>query len=62
MTKTTKNQDIESLTVDDTETEIENQITERAYYKAEKRGFLPGYEEQDWLEAEQEILENQIIM
>ena len=26
-----------------------------AYYKAEKRGFTPGYELKDWYEAEQEI-------
>ena len=26
-----------------------------AYYKAEKRGFTPGYELKDWEEAEQEI-------
>ena len=26
-----------------------------AYYKAEKRGFLPGGEIEDWLEAEEEI-------
>lgn len=26
-----------------------------AYYKAEKRGFSPGRELQDWLEAEKEI-------
>ena len=30
-------------------------ISEAAYYKAEKRGFEPGHEEQDWLEAEKEI-------
>ncbi|MGR8933501.1 MAG: DUF2934 domain-containing protein [Gammaproteobacteria bacterium] len=30
-------------------------ISEAAYYKAERRGFAPGFEEQDWLEAEQEI-------
>lgn len=27
-----------------------------AYYKAEKRGFKPGHELDDWLEAEREIL------
>ena len=27
-----------------------------AYYKAEERGYEPGYEIQDWLEAEAEIL------
>lgn len=26
-----------------------------AYLKAERRGFLSGYEESDWLEAEQEV-------
>ena len=30
-------------------------ISEAAYYKAEKRGFVPGHEEQEWLEAEKEI-------
>jgi len=30
-------------------------ILEAAYYKAEKRGFEPGYAEQDWSEAEREV-------
>jgi hypothetical protein len=30
-------------------------IAERAYYRAEKRGFAPGYELEDWLAAEREI-------
>jgi hypothetical protein len=30
-------------------------IAERAYYKAEKRGFVPGHELEDWLAAEREI-------
>lgn len=30
-------------------------IAEAAYYKAEARGFVPGFEETDWLVAEQEI-------
>lgn len=30
-------------------------ISGAAYYKAEKRGFESGHEEQDWLEAEKEI-------
>ena len=29
-------------------------IAELAYYKAEKRGFKPGHELDDWLEAERE--------
>jgi Protein of unknown function (DUF2934) len=31
-------------------------IAEIAYYKAENRGFEPGYELDDWLEAEQEYI------
>ncbi|TAN66784.1 MAG: DUF2934 domain-containing protein [Methylobacter sp.] len=31
-------------------------IAELAYYKAENRDFAPGYELEDWLEAEQELL------
>ena len=27
-----------------------------AYFKAEKRNFKPGFELEDWLEAEREIL------
>ena len=30
-------------------------IAEAAYYKAEQRGFNPGYEEHDWIEAEREL-------
>lgn len=32
-------------------------IAEAAYYKAEKRGFKPGQEWDDWLEAKQEIMQ-----
>ena len=30
-------------------------IAERAYYKAERRGFTPGHELDDWLAAEREV-------
>ena len=30
-------------------------VAERAYFKAEQRGFVPGYELDDWLAAEREI-------
>ena len=30
-------------------------VAERAYLKAEKRGFAAGYEMEDWLEAEQQV-------
>lgn len=32
-------------------------ISELAYYKAEHREFEPGFELDDWLEAERELLE-----
>ncbi len=31
-------------------------IAENAFYKAEKRGFEPGYEEHDWMESERDVL------
>jgi len=30
-------------------------IAKTAYYKAERRGFVPGFEEDDWLAAEREV-------
>ncbi|HZP87034.1 MAG TPA: DUF2934 domain-containing protein [Burkholderiales bacterium] len=35
--------------------ERERMIAEAAYYRAEKRGFAPGHELEDWLEAEAEL-------
>lgn len=35
--------------------EINEMIAIAAYYKAEKRGFTPGFEEQDWFQPEHEI-------
>ena len=32
-------------------------VSIRAYYKAERRGFGPGQEGFDWIEAEQELLD-----
>jgi hypothetical protein len=34
---------------------LQAMIREAAYYRAEKRGFAPGHEFLDWLEAEREI-------
>lgn len=33
----------------------ECRIREAAYLRAERRGFVPGHEVDDWLDAEQEI-------
>jgi hypothetical protein len=35
--------------------EREKMIADAAYYRAEQRGFQPGHEMMDWLEAEQEV-------
>ena len=35
--------------------ERERLIAEAAYFRAERRGFAPGGDMQDWLEAEAEI-------
>ena len=32
-------------------------IAERAYYRAERRGFTPGHELDDWLAAEREVMD-----
>jgi hypothetical protein len=34
--------------------ERRRKIAEAAYYRAERRGFEAGYEDDDWLEAEKE--------
>jgi hypothetical protein len=40
-----------------TEEELQERIAERAYYRAEQRGFAPGHEQEDWAEAEREVRE-----
>jgi Protein of unknown function (DUF2934) len=37
-------------------------ISDAAFYKAEARGFIPGYEAADWLEAEQDYAEMLVEM
>ncbi len=32
-----------------------SRVAECAYYKAQARGFAPGHEVEDWLEAESEL-------
>jgi hypothetical protein len=38
--------------------EIHRQIAEAAYYRAAERGFAPGRELEDWLEAEAQIVKD----
>jgi hypothetical protein len=35
--------------------DVRRRIEMQAYFKAKARGFVPGYELQDWLEAEREV-------
>ncbi|HZP10806.1 MAG TPA: DUF2934 domain-containing protein [Nevskiaceae bacterium] len=37
----------------------EARIAREAYYRAERRGFAPGKELDDWLEAERELEQSQ---
>jgi hypothetical protein len=39
----------------DTDEELRARIAEAAYRRAEQRGFEPGYELEDWIEAEKEV-------
>jgi hypothetical protein len=41
--------------IDISEEDLRRLISEAAYYKAQQRGFAPGYEHQDWIEAEAEV-------
>ncbi|WP_340121922.1 DUF2934 domain-containing protein [Methylobacter svalbardensis] len=58
-TKATKNQEV-STSDEDRSTiclpDRDAKIAEIAYLKAENRDFSPGYELEDWLEAEREFL------
>jgi hypothetical protein len=36
--------------------EIRRLIAEAAYYRAMERGFQPGHELEDWVEAESEVM------
>jgi hypothetical protein len=38
--------------------ELHALISERAYFIAQRRGFVPGHDLDDWLEAEAEVLDH----
>jgi hypothetical protein len=35
--------------------ELRASIAQAAYFRSERRGFVPGYELEDWLAAEREV-------
>ena len=37
--------------------DIRKLIAEAAYYKAKERGFQPGHELEDWVQAESEVMQ-----
>lgn len=41
---------------DDAPQEMRKQIEEAAYYRAKQRGFEPGHELEDWIQAESEVM------
>jgi hypothetical protein len=47
--------------LNDCTADLARKVAERAYYKAEKRGFAAGHETEDWLEAEAEIKEEEAL-
>lgn len=36
--------------------DVRKQIEEAAYYRAKQRGFAPGHELEDWVQAESEVM------
>lgn len=42
--------------VEITADELRKLVSEAAYYRAKQRGFAPGHEVEDWVQAEAEIL------
>jgi hypothetical protein len=39
-----------------TREELQKLISEAAYYRAKQRGFEPGHELEDWIQAEAEVM------
>ena len=37
--------------------ELRKLISEAAYYRAKRRGFAPGHELEDWIQAEAEVMD-----
>lgn len=38
------------------EEDLRQLISEAAYYRAKRRGFAPGHELEDWIQAEAEVM------
>jgi hypothetical protein len=44
-----------------TDADIEQMIAIAAYYIAERRGFVPGHDLEDWLAAEEQVHESLLL-
>ena len=53
-----KPQKQEAQTAQPVPEDVRLKIAETAYYRAQQRGFSPGYELEDWLAAEAEVKKN----
>ena len=45
-----------SASVELTREELQKLISEAAYFRAKQRGFEPGHELEDWIQAEAEVM------
>lgn len=54
-TRATKKVTPARVNLDPSVEEVRQMIATAAYFRAEKRGFEVGYEQEDWLMAEKEI-------
>lgn len=45
-----------SASVELTRDELQKLISEAAYFRAKQRGFQPGHEVEDWIQAEAEVM------
>ena len=45
-----------NLRADVSSEEMRRRIAEAAYFRAKERGFAPGREVEDWIEAESEVM------
>lgn len=58
-TRTKPKKTKDKMTVEELKNELitKEEIALAAYYRAERRGFEPGGELNDWLQAEQDLIE-----
>jgi hypothetical protein len=48
-------QEVERTAAVPSDAEMMEMVSQAAYYRAEKRGFQPGLEAEDWAQAEAEV-------